>query len=67
MRHFKSPVSQFRYDLQRAGDKPIGFEGPNGHIYLMSSIYGETDLLPCPNHCKVQSGFYGLCSTSEDP
>ena len=59
MRQFDSPVSQFRYDLQKAGDKPLSFS-VDGHYYPLTSIYGETDLLTCQNNCILQSGFYSL-------
>ena len=61
MRQFDLPVSQFRYDLQKAGDKPLAFSF-DGHYYPLASIYGETDLLSCQNTCKLQSGFYSLVS-----
>ena len=61
MRQFDSPVSQFRYDLQKAGEKSLAFE-TEGHFYQLSSIYGETDLVPCFKRCKLQSGFYALVS-----
>ena len=61
MRQFDSPVSQFRYDLQKAGEKSLAFES-EGHFYQLSSIYGETDLVPCFKRCKLQSGFYALVS-----
>ncbi len=61
MRQFDSPVSQFRYDLQKAGDKPLSFS-VDGHYYPLTSIYGETDLLTCQNNCILQSGFYSLVS-----
>ncbi len=61
MRQFDSPASEFRYTLKKAGDKPLAFEC-EGHFYQLTSIYGETDLLPCYKHCKLQSGTYALVS-----
>lgn len=61
MRQFDSPVSHFRYEVQNAGDKPLAFS-VEGRMYPLTSIYGETDLLTCPNNCKLQSGFYALVS-----
>ena len=61
MREFDSPVSKFRDIIRNAGDKPLGFDYA-GEYYGISSTYGETDLLPCPNNCTLQRGFYALAS-----
>ena len=66
MREFNTPVSEFRNIIKKAGDKPLAFEY-EGILFQISSTYGETDLLPCFKHFKMQSGFYALCSPREHP
>ena len=61
MRQFDAPVSEFRYTLKNAGDRPVAFTC-EGRLYQLTSIYGETDLLPCYKRCKLQSGTYALVS-----
>lgn len=65
MKEFTTPVSKFRDVIRNAGDKPLGFT-VGGYYLEISSTYGETDLLPCPNNCELQSGWYALVSPREE-